>query len=276
VDPSLLAYDTGVEGVGTLSLPSYFTMVAVGFALAIFLAWRWAGRNGLGRDSVLDLGLYMVIFGVIGARLLHVIADGQLSNYINWCFDPGAVVWEITQLECRAPAYGGEWDSAENVCRPRDPGSRPGWERCTLWLQFWQGGLAYYGGFIFASLYGIYFIRREGLPLARVLDLSGWAIPFGLGWGRIGCFLNGCCYGAVVDHAGEPPWWAVSFPRWSPAWLDQLRQELVEPVSRASLHVHATQLYEAAAAFVIAAGAYAYVEPRKRFNGEVFLTSCVL
>lgn len=274
--PSLYAWRSGIEGIGTLTLPSYFTMFAVGFCLAVFLSWRWAGRAGLPRDTVLDLGIYMLVFGVLGARLLHVIADGELSNYINWCVDPRAVVWRVTEVECRGEGLRGIWDAAEGVCRPADPAARPIWERCTLWLQFWQGGLAFYGGFVAASLFGIHFIRREGLPLARVLDMTGWAIPFGLGWGRLGCFLNGCCYGAVVEADSETPFWAVAFPRWSPAWLDHLGQGLIRRSAECSLPVHPTQLYESAAAFAVAAIAYGYLEPRKRWNGEVFLTSCAL
>lgn len=275
--PTLLRFDTGQDALGELSISSYFGMVAIGFGLAIFMFWLIGGRQGLKRDSLLDLGLYMVIFGVLGARLLHVIADGQFWNYVHWCTDPSAVVWNVTEIECRSSSLDGIWDRAEGVCRPQDPGARSVWERCTLWIQFWQGGLAFYGGFLLASLYGIYFIRKEKLPLGRVLDMTGWAIPFGLSWGRLGCFLNGCCYGLTVDGTGDSaPWWAVSFPRWSPAWREHLQEHLVERSAQASLFVHPTQLYEAAAALAVASVAYFYLEPRKRFAGEVFLSSCAL
>lgn len=272
--PTLFRFDVGPD---VLPLSGYFSMVAVGFALAIFMFWRIGGRAGLNRDSLLDLGLYMVIMGVIGARLLHVVADGQFWNYVNWCIDPDAVVWNITELECRSRSFQGVWDAAAQVCRPEDPGARPLWERCTLWLQFWQGGLAFYGGFLLASVYGIYFIRKEGLPLARVLDMTGWAIPFGLAWGRLGCFLNGCCFGACVNHpAGAEPWWAVAFPRYSPAWLAQLKDEMITRGADTSLYLYPTQLMESLAALAVAAVAYFYLEPRKRFAGETFLTSCAL
>jgi phosphatidylglycerol---prolipoprotein diacylglyceryl transferase len=273
VHPTLLSFDTGRDALGELSVSSYFGMVAIGFMLAIFMLWWIGGRAGLKRDSLLDLGLYMIIFGVLGARLLHVVADGQFWNYVHWCTDPNAVVWNVTEIECRSRSLDGQWDAVANVCRPTDPGARSVIERCTLWLQFWQGGLAFYGGFLLASAFGIYFIRKEKLPLARVLDMTGWAIPFGLAWGRMGCFLNGCCYGVSVADA---PWWAVAFPRWSPAWRDHLQAHLISTSSLASLPVHATQLYESLAALTVAAFAYFYLEPRKRFAGEVFLASCAL
>jgi phosphatidylglycerol---prolipoprotein diacylglyceryl transferase len=277
VHPTLLRFDTGPDALGELTVSAYFGMVAIGFTLAIFLLWYLGGKRGIKRDSLLDLGLYMVIFGVLGARLLHVVADGQLDNYINWCVDPDAVVWNVTESECRSRSLDGVWDSAQRVCRPGDPGARPAIERCTLWLQFWQGGLAFYGGFLLASLFGIYFIRKEKLPLARVLDMTGWAIPFGLAWGRMGCFLNGCCYGVDVPHSADGgPWWAVAFPRWSPAWRDHFQQELIPRSSELSLYVHPTQLYESFAALAIAGFAYFYLEPRRRFGGEVFLSTCAL
>lgn len=275
--PTLLRFDTGPDVLGEISIPGYFGMVAIGFALAIFMFWRIGGRNGINRDSLLDLGLYMVIMGVIGARLLHVVADGQFWNYVHWCTAPNEVVWHITELECRSSGFDGHWDAVERVCRPDNPGARPLWERCSLWLQFWQGGLAFYGGFLLASLYGIYFIRKEKLPLLRVLDMSGWAIPFGLAWGRLGCFLNGCCYGSDVAPSIETaPSWAVAFPRWSPAWLDHLRTELIPRTAEMSLPLYPTQLMEAIAALAIAAFGYFYLEPRKRFGGEVFLLTCLL
>lgn len=275
--PTLLRFDTGPDALGELTISSYFGMVAIGFALAIFMFWRLGGQRKIKRDSLLDLGLYMVIFGVLGARLLHVIADGEFSNYVNWCVEPEAVVWNVTEAECRSRSLDGIWDSVQQVCRPRDPGARSAIERCTLWLQFWRGGLAFYGGFLLASLYGIYFIRKEKLPLPRVLDMTGWAIPFGLAWGRMGCFLNGCCFGVDVSQgAASPPWWAVAFPRWSPAWREHFQSELIPRAAELSLYVHPTQLYESFAALAIASYAYFYLEPRRRFGGEVFLTTCAL
>ena len=277
--PVLLRLDTGPDALGTITISSYFGMVAIGFCLAIFLMWRVGGKRGLPRDSLLDLGLYMIIFGVLGARLLHVIADGQFWNYVHWCTDPSAVVWDVTRIECRS--LHGVWDAAQQVCRPLHPEARSVWERCTLWLQFWQGGLAFYGGFLLASAYGIYFIRKEGLPLATVLDMTGWAIPFGLAWGRMGCFLNGCCFGAVCSSSpSDAPWWSATFPGgrlgWSPAWRMQLHHHLVDVSSTHSLPVYPTQLWESAAALAIAALAYFVLEPRKRFAGEVFLSSALL
>jgi phosphatidylglycerol:prolipoprotein diacylglycerol transferase len=66
-------------------------------------------------------------------------------------------------------------------------------------LRIDQGGLIFYGGFILATLAVIVFARVRGLPLLRVGDFTVSALPLGHAMGRIGCFLNGCCYGAPTD-----------------------------------------------------------------------------
>ena len=86
-----------------------------------------------------------------------------------------------------------------------------------------HGGLVFYGGLAVGVLVGIWVARRQALPGWKTLDVM--APPFVLAHavGRIGCFLNGCCYG---KPSSVP--WAVVFPN--------------DLVSR-----HPVQLYEAAA-----------------------------
>ncbi len=61
-----------------------------------------------------------------------------------------------------------------------------------------KGGLAWQGSLILGSLTGGIFIKRKGLELLRILDLTAPYIALGQSIGRIGCFLNGCCYGKEV------------------------------------------------------------------------------
>lgn len=58
-----------------------------------------------------------------------------------------------------------------------------------------RGGLVFYGGFILALVTGIIFIKRRRLPVLKTVDLIIAYLPLGQAIGRIGCFLNGCCYG---------------------------------------------------------------------------------
>jgi len=68
-----------------------------------------------------------------------------------------------------------------------------------------KGGLAWQGGFLGGVLAGVWFARRRKLSLRPLLDLVAPYIALGQSIGRIGCFLNGCCY-------GKPIAWGIYFP----------------------------------------------------------------
>jgi phosphatidylglycerol:prolipoprotein diacylglycerol transferase len=63
-------------------------------------------------------------------------------------------------------------------------------------LSIQEGGLVWYGGFMFATLAGILIARRKGWPVFKLADLFAPVLPLAHAFGRIGCFFNGCCYGA--------------------------------------------------------------------------------
>lgn len=89
----------------------------------------------------------------------------------------------------------------------------------------WQGGLIYYGG-VAGALTGLYFWTRfKKLPFLKTLDFLFPFLALTQTFGRIGCFLTGCCYGKPCSLP-----WAVFF-------ADQ--EEALHP----------TQLYEAAFTF---------------------------
>lgn len=58
-----------------------------------------------------------------------------------------------------------------------------------------HGGMAWFGGLIFGSGGAIWFIRKHKMDLLKVLDLIVPFIALGQAIGRIGCLLNGCCFG---------------------------------------------------------------------------------
>jgi phosphatidylglycerol:prolipoprotein diacylglycerol transferase len=65
-----------------------------------------------------------------------------------------------------------------------------------------QGGLVFYGGFLLAAGVVIAMARLRRLALWPLADFAVSALPLGHAFGRTGCFLNGCCYGAPT----ELPW----------------------------------------------------------------------
>ncbi|MEO0529458.1 MAG: prolipoprotein diacylglyceryl transferase [Planctomycetota bacterium] len=84
-------------------------------------------------------------------------------------------------------------------------------------LQFTEGGLVVYGSVIGGLLAFVVFVRRNGLPMRGMADLLAPCFMVGLAIGRIGCLLNGCCYGGACELP-----WAVTFPKDSPPFMDQL------------------------------------------------------
>ena len=58
-----------------------------------------------------------------------------------------------------------------------------------------HGGMAIFGGIIFGVGFACFYIIRNKMNLLTTLDLLAPFIALGQAIGRIGCFLNGCCYG---------------------------------------------------------------------------------
>lgn len=83
-------------------------------------------------------------------------------------------------------------------------------------FEIWNGGLVFYGSFIggvigYAAAH-IFIIRKHGLAIGKMIDIIAPCVAIGLCLGRIGCLLNGCCYGNVAcSHCP-----AIHFPMSSP------------------------------------------------------------
>ena len=74
-------------------------------------------------------------------------------------------------------------------------------------IRIWEGGMMFFGGFIGALIAGIIYLRKEKTPVLKVADIIAPAIALGTFFTRIGCFLNGCCFGKPSNLP-----WAVKFP----------------------------------------------------------------
>lgn len=86
-----------------------------------------------------------------------------------------------------------------------------------------QGGLVVYGSIFGGGLALAVFAWRHGMPGLALADLAAPSVVLGVAVGRLGCFLNGCCYGGVCD---ELPW-AVRFPFGSPPHVRQVQDDLI-------------------------------------------------
>ena len=148
--------------------PSYFVLLIVGFTLAALSGSLWVKRTGQDPDVVVDLSLAMLIASTAGARLLHVFADGFFWDYVHLCTDPSKVDWHLDRAQCLSPDYNGVWDAARSVCKPEG-------RDCFAWARFYAGGLAYYGGFLGASLAAWYLLRAD--RATRRMTAAGTSAP---------------------------------------------------------------------------------------------------
>jgi len=188
-------------------------------------------RLGFDADTILALGMEVFLWGIVGARLFYVL------EYHRQFFAAGR-----TWLESLGAVL--------NVA---------------------AGGLVVFGALPTAALATWRFASRRGLSLPRLADCIAPGLLVGLAIGRIGCFLNGCCYGGPCDLP-----WAVQFPPESPPWLDQAARGLLPNGAAAgglpwSLPVHPAQLYAAIDAAILAVLAcWASATPLARRDGQVF------
>ena len=244
-----------------VAFPSYFVLLLSGFLFATALGALWARRIGQDPDVIVDLGLALLLAGVVGARLLHVFADGHFWDYVHLCTDPQLVDWTFDRAECVSAAYDGVWDAASGVCHPKA-------SDCFAWAKFWAGGLTYYGGFLGASAMAVFLLRRDRFPFWKAADMAGFAVPLGLGFGRMGCLLAGCCFGSRRSCRGrcrsrrDSP---ASEAQFKPTCL-RARAVVASPCTRR--RSTSRRLSLAIAAFCLSLRAR-----RKRYDGQVFAAS---
>lgn len=114
-------------------------------------------------------------------------------------------------------------------------------------FQVWNGGLSFHGGLIGVIIALILFSIRRRVPFLVLGDLIAPSAMLGYAVGRVGCFLNGCCYGAPTNLP-----WGVRFHD----------DGIVTPPS------HPTQLYSTALSLVFF-GVLLWVERRQKFPGQI-------
>ena len=130
-------------------------------------------------------------------------------------------------------------------------------------FKIWEGGIVLYGSLLGAAAGFCLCWWRQRFPFRPVLDVVAPAAALGVALGRIGCFLNGCCYGDVCELP-----WAVRFPAETLPWIDQVRGGLIPSEALRTLPIHPTQLYSALDGLILCALLLAYF-PLRRRDGEV-------
>ena len=161
--------------IGPLTVHSYGLMIALGILVCVFMGMYRARKYGYKDEAVLDIAIFGILSGFVGAKLLYVLVefDSFLKNPMDVLGSEGFVV---------------------------------------------------YGGIIVGALVGILYCRIKKLPCWEYFDLLAPSIAVAQGFGRIGCFLAGCCYGRPTDT-----FWGVTFPEGSfaPAGVPLIPTQLI-------------------------------------------------
>lgn len=136
----------------------------------------------------------------------------------------------------------------------------------------WRGGLVAYGGMIGAAAAGALYLRAKKQPVGAFADAAAPAVWLGAALTRIGCFMNGCCFGAPSDLP-----WAVRYPQGSKPFYTQLQEGLVRAGDALSQPVHPAQLYESLYTLAICALLVRFDGSRlRRFDGATAILGFLL
>ena len=154
----------------------YGLMMVFAFLGCQWLAARLASQRGLDAEVFVNATLIALVSGVIGSRLSHV-----LENWHDYTL-PNLGLWRNL------------WDM----------------------VNIRSGGLTLYGGLILATPITLWYFVHKAVPAKLALDVAAPCVALGIAIGRLGCFLNGCCYGADTNLP-----WGVTFPYGSNAYVDQ-------------------------------------------------------
>ncbi|MEW6535767.1 MAG: prolipoprotein diacylglyceryl transferase [Candidatus Auribacterota bacterium] len=148
-----------------------------------------------------------------------------------------------------------------------------------------KGGLVFYGGVLSAVIASLIFLKIKKLNIWLYFDILSPSLAIGHALGRVGCFLNGCCYGRIIK-ADSLKWLGVEFPRTTetvhlsngsitsdivgaPAYLDHLNHGWIDNASTHCLPVYPTQLISAVVNLSVFF-CLLYIFRKRSFNGQVW------
>ena len=214
------------DHVTSIPVFGYGFMLFLGFFTAAWSAARRARSVGIEGDVIWDLAMWIMVSGILGARLFYVI-------------------------QYRDRVFAG----------------KTGLERLTALINLPDGGLVLYGGVICALFGFILFCRRNQVKPLLMADIIMPSFFVGLAFGRLGCLLNGCCYG---DPSHLP--WAVQFPNPSVPFSALVGRGFLDENALATFPLHPTQIYSSLNALMLAFLTASYFKHRRQ-NGAVLALS---
>ena len=154
-------------GAGGLAVPGFGVMLLLCFVLTAFVWGPVRAANiGLPKDKIADMGMWLFLAGIAGARVLYMVQYRQQFAGMTWP------------------------------------------ELAIEFFSIWNGGIVFYGsiagGVIGYVLFRQLVLKKLGIKDWQLGDVIAPLIALGLAVGRLGCYLNGCCWGQPVCEATQP------------------------------------------------------------------------
>ncbi len=207
--------------LGAFEVRSYGVMLALSFLFGIMIAVKRAKKRGVDPNHIMDLSVILIISAIVGSRLLYVAYHPE--------------------------EFSGHWLDAIS------PFQSDG----TIGL----GGLTVLGGVVLCFISAFIFLRVKKLSFLVFADIMIPMVGLGIFLTRIGCFLNGCCYGLPC---GEHAHLCVTFPYNSAAGHMFPDTPLVP-----------AQLYSSLYGLMIL-GVLLFIERWQKFDGFLFYAFLIL
>lgn len=205
---------------------------------------------------------FMMFIGFSAATWLasrRVQSIGQppevIWDMMMWALIPGLIGARLTYLLQN-------WD--------RIFAGRQGVQKLVAAVALWDGGIVFYGGVIGGIVGIVMYCRRRNVNAIALFDVIAPSLFIGEGFGRIGCFLYGCCFGRACDRP-----WAVQFPPDSLTFEKLVERGTVSPDATSTMPLHPTQIYSSVMAFILA-GILSWYFRRRSFDGAVVALAWIL
>ncbi|MBN1297983.1 prolipoprotein diacylglyceryl transferase [bacterium] len=197
--------------IGPFTVHSYGTMIVIGFLMGLLVIRIRASQVNISKDLMMDLAFGLLIAGFIGAKFFY------------WLVIPSSFVADARLLVSDPLGF----------------------------IKNLGNGFEFFGGIASGVFYFLWYSRRHHLDRSTVLDLLTPSVPLAHAFGRIGCFMAGCCYGRQCSAS-----WAVTFN---------------DPHTLAprGVPIHPTQIYESVLLFILTAALLRFDRQIKRIPGRM-------
>jgi len=206
--------------IGSFELRSYGFTLAISFLIGIYLAVKRAKTRNIDGEKIMDLSIIVIIASIVGARLLYVLFH--------------------------LDEFSGHWTDTFN------PFQSSG--------QVGIAGLTMLGGVVLAVASALVYLKMKKLPILRIADVVIPVFFLGEAITRIGCYLNGCCFGTPCEHG----LFCVIFPP------DSAAGSFYQNVA-----IHPAQLYSSVYALSMFA-VMLLVDRKKQYDGFLFYLFFIL